>query len=258
MSGQRLGLIGGTGLGDWDALDAREARHVSTRWGEPSGALCLGRVDGQPVCFLARHGAGHRIPPHRINYRANLQALYDVGVREVIAVAAVGAMDPRLPPGAIAIPDDIIDYTWGRAHTYSDDAVEVLRHVEFTHPYHPGLRERLLRAAERAGVDCVAQGVMGVSQGPRLESAAEVQRMIRDGCTMVGMTAMPEAALAAELGMAYAGIAVSVNWAAGVGDGDIHGEIERSLAEGMGRAKAVIRALLQDPVRLGGGAQGLA
>lgn len=239
-----IGLIGGTGLGDWDAIESAEHRVATTAWGEPSGPLRLGRIDGMPVCFIARHGPGHRIPPHRINYRANLQALHDAGVRTVIAVAAVGSMDRDFPPGAISVPADLIDYSWGRSHTYSDDADHPLVHVEFTAPYSPTVRRALLAAAAEAGVECLDGGVMAVTQGPRLESAAEVRRLVNDGCTMVGMTAMPEAALAAERGIAYGGIAVSVNWAAGVGDGDIHGEIQRSLVEGMGRAQRVIRAAL--------------
>lgn len=244
MSEVPLGLIGGTGLGAWDAIEGGERRTVQTPWGAPSGPLLHGRIDGHRVCFIARHGPGHRIPPHRINYRANLQALHDAGVRRVVAVAAVGSMDTAFPPGAIAVPDDLIDYTWGRVHSYSDDADHALHHVEFTAPYAPAVRKVLLAAARGAGIECGDGGVMAVTQGPRLESAAEIRRLVRDGCRMVGMTAMPEAALAAELGIAYGGIAVSVNWAAGIGDGDIHGEIERSLAEGMGRAQAVIRAAL--------------
>lgn len=236
-----IGLIGGTGLDDWDAITERRPVSAITPWGTPSGPLVRGELDGCPVCFLARHGEGHRIPPHRINYRANIQALHDAGIRHLIAVCAVGSMDPAMPPGTIGVPADLIDYTCGRAHTYSDDAEHPLQHVEFTEPFDAGMRRLLLEAAQVAAVPCVDGGVLGVTQGPRLETAAEIRRMMADGCSLVGMTAMPEAALAAELGMRYAVLAVSVNWAAGFGGGAIHEAIERSISEGMDCAKRVIR-----------------
>jgi 5'-methylthioinosine phosphorylase len=240
----RLAVIGGTGMNDWPGLIVNERRVVDTVYGAPSAELVFGRYAGQPVIFLARHGAGHRLPPHRINYRANIQALADVGVTHVIAIAAVGAIAADFAPGEVGLPDDVIDYTYGREHTYSDGAEAPLLHVEFTEPFDAGLRTQLLRAAADTGTPLRGGGVLAVTQGPRLESAAEVRRLARDGCHMVGMTTLPEAALARERGLAYAALAVSVNWAAGLGSGDIHAEIDASVAQGMARVRDLLSALL--------------
>src|SRR6185503_3674993 len=137
---------------------------------------------------LPRHGEGHKVPPHLINYRANLWALKDAGVRSVIAIAAVGGIGRKMKPAAVAVPDDLIDYTWGREHTYFDGVRAPLQHVDLSEPYAPALRGALLAGARKAGVRLVNGGVMGITQGPRLESPAEIARMKRDGCTMVGMT----------------------------------------------------------------------
>src|SRR6185503_2004857 len=179
-----------------------------------------------------------------INYRANLWALKDAGVASVIAISAVGGIARSMPPAAVAVPDDLVDYTWGREHTYFDGVRAPLKHIEFTEPYTAALREALLAAARRAGVKLVKGGVMGVTQGPRLETPGEIARMKRDGCTMVGMTGMPEASLAREVELGYACLALSVNWAAGIGNGDIHGEIERCIAEGMRKVRAVLAKAL--------------
>ena len=239
----RLGLIGGTGLNAWSELVVEEQREVPTPYGAASAPLQIGTLAGQPVCFLPRHGQGHKIPPHCINYRANLWALHSAGVQNVIAVAAVGSMDKALPPGAIAAPDDLIDYSWGREHSYSSSPDQPLLHVEFTAPFCPTLRAKLLEAAGRAQVPILDQGVLGVTQGPRLESAAEIRRLTRDGCSMVGMTTMPEAGLARELQMNYACLALSVNWAAGLGEGEIHAQIEESIAAGVSKIQATVLAL---------------
>lgn len=247
-----LAVIGGTGMNRWPGLEIDEQRVIDTPYGAPSAPLCIGRVHGVRAVFLARHGEGHAIPPHAINYRANLWALQQAGVRSIVAVAAVGGIAPWLPPGHVAVPVDLIDYTWGRAHSYSDGAGAPLRHVEFTAPYAERVRRELLHAALAQRIDVAEGGVMAVTQGPRLESAAEIRRIKRDGCDMVGMTGMPEAALARELGLDYACLAVSVNWAAGLGEGSIHGEIEQSIEQGMARVRAVLAAALpalraQDP-----------
>jgi 5'-methylthioinosine phosphorylase len=239
-----IAVIGGTGMNDWPGLEVVDRRTATTPYGEPSAPLVVGRLRGVEVAFLARHGVGHKLPPHAINYRANLWALKHHGARRVIAIAAVGGIARTLPPAAVAVPEDLVDYTWGRAHTYSDGGEAPLQHVDFSAPYTPALRQALLAAARKAKVKLVDGGVMGVTQGPRLESPAEIRRLKRDGCTMVGMTGMPEAALARELGLDYAALAVSVNWAAGLGSGDIHGEIERSLAEGMRKVRAVLAEAL--------------
>jgi 5'-methylthioinosine phosphorylase len=238
-----IAVIGGTGMNAWQDLCILRAQPVSTPYGETSAPLTYGRIGATEVIFLPRHGEGHKLPPHRINYRANLRALKDAGVRSVVAIAAVGGIAKTMKPAAVAVPDDVVDYTWGREHTYWDGPGP-MQHVDFSEPYAPRVRKALLAGARRAGVKLVDGGVMGVAQGPRLESPAEIARMKRDGCTMVGMTGMPEAALAAELGLEYAALAVSVNWAAGLGSGDIHGEIERTIADGMRKVRAVLARAL--------------
>lgn len=241
----RTAVIGGTGMDQWPGLQIESTVQADTPYGAPSAPLIYGRVDGHPALFLARHGPGHRIAPHCINYRANLWALHAAGVREVVAISAVGAIAPWFEPGRIALPIDLIDYTWGRAHSFSDGSAHAgLQHVELTHPYTPDLRGRLLGATRGSGVDLAGEGVMAVTQGPRLETPAEIARLRRDGCDMVGMTGMPEAALAAELGLAYACIAVSVNWGAGIGSTGIHDEISASIEAGMTKVRATLLRLL--------------
>lgn len=204
-------------MNTWPGLEIIKRLESYTTYGKPSAPLIVGRIAGVEALFLARHGEGHKIPPHAINYRANLKALADAGVTQVIAIAAVGAIAPWFAPGEVAVPADLIDYTHGRAHTYSDgEPGSALEHVELTQPYTPSLRKALFDAAAASGTKVSGEGVMAITQGPRLETPAEIQRLKRDGCDLVGMTGMPEAALAAELGMAYACLAVSVNWAAGL------------------------------------------
>ena len=239
-----IAIIGGTGMNQWPGLTIQRLQPVETPYGEPSAPLTYGRVHGTDVIFLPRHGEGHKLPPHRINYRANIQALKDAGVRSVIAIAAVGGIAKSMKPAAVAVPDDVIDYTFGREHTFFDGVRAPLSHVDFSEPYAPRLRRALLQGARRAGVKLVDGGVVGVTQGPRLESPAEIARLKRDGCTMVGMTGMPEAALAREAGLDYACLALSVNWAAGLGSGDIHAEIERTVADGMKKVRAVLARTL--------------
>lgn len=239
-----VAVIGGTGMNDWPGLSILRAQPVGTPYGDPSAPLTYGRIYGVDVIFLPRHGEGHKVPPHLINYRANVWALKDAGVRSVIAIAAVGGIAKAMKPAAVAVPDDVIDYTFGREHTFFDGVRAPLSHVDFSEPYAPRLRQALLKGARRAGVKLVDGGVVGVTQGPRLESPAEIARMRRDGCTMVGMTGMPEAALAREAELDYACLALSVNWAAGLGSGDIHAEIERTVADGMKKVRAVLARTL--------------
>jgi purine nucleoside phosphorylase len=195
--------------------------------------------------FLPRHGSPHRFPPHRVNYRANLWALREAGADQVLAVSAVGGITGEYRPGTLAAPDQLIDYSWGREQTYFDSADMPLMHVDFTHPYEGRLRKLLLASAAGQSSDIIDGGCIGVSQGPRLESAAEVERARRDGCDMAGMTSLPEAALARELGLDYAGIAVVSNWGAGVSGGLISEEdIAETLKEPMTRVRALIDALI--------------
>ncbi|MDP9141471.1 MAG: S-methyl-5'-thioinosine phosphorylase [Pseudomonadota bacterium] len=242
-----IAIIGGTGLNQWTDLSITRRETVQTPYGAPSAPLVYGQVSGVEVIFLARHGEGHKLPPHAINYRANLWALHAAGVNAVVAVAAVGGIAAWFAPGEVAIPDDVLDYTWGREHSYSDGREgSPLKHVEFSHPYTPGLREVLQSAAEHSDVRIAGAGVMAVTQGPRLESPAEIRKLQRDGADMVGMTGMPEAALAAELDLDYACLAVSVNWAAGVqGLDDIHAQIEQSIAQGMGKVRKILAQALR-------------
>lgn len=240
-----LAVIGGTGLTELPELVIERREVVTTPWGAPSGPLTHGRLHGRAVVFLARHGHGHNIPPHKVNYRANLWALRAVGAPRVLAVAAVGGIRADMRPGRIAFPDQVVDYTWGRAHTFFEDDLERVIHVDFTQPYDEPFRATLIAAARRAGLEAVEEGCYGAAQGPRLESKAEIDRMERDGCALVGMTGMPETALARELGLAYACCAVVANRAAGRNGGDdIHAQIARHLDEGMARVRRLLGALL--------------
>ncbi len=227
-------IIGGTGLSKIDGLEITGRKQLTTPYGNPSADYVLGRSAGTDVIFLARHGNPHSIPPHRINYRANLWGLKELGATTVIAAAAVGGITHEMSPGRIVIPTQLIDYSYGREHTFFADELDQVTHIDFSHPYHEPLRRQLLEAATKAGIPVCDQGVYGCTQGPRLESIAEIQRMQRDGCDLVGMTGMPEAALARELELDYAACAVIANWAAGKSENIITmAEIERNLEQGM-------------------------
>lgn len=212
-----LAIIGGTGLTQLASLDVTRRSVVRTPYGEPSGALTFGTIRGTEVIFLARHGYGHTIPPHEVNYRANIWALHSQGAKDVVSVASVGGIRRDLEPGMLVAPDQIIDYTYDRRSTFFSSADHSFTHIDFTFPYCEGLRQRLIQAAAAAGEQLVAGGTYAATQGPRLETAAEVERLERDGADMVGMTGMPEAALAREIGLCYAAVAVIVNHAAGRG-----------------------------------------
>lgn len=211
----RLGIIGGSGLAKLENLEISKREMVQTPYGEPSGPLLSGLLSGHEVVFLARHGYGHTIPPHKINYRANIWAFRALGVNDIIAAAAVGGIRDDMGPGQIAVPDQLIDYTSMRDSTYFEGGEEGIEHIDFTYPYSQRLRQALIKASEAADIELVRDGTYGVTQGPRLETTAEINRLERDGCSMVGMTAMPEAALARELNLDYATCAFVVNWAAG-------------------------------------------
>jgi len=242
-----LGIIGGTGLTQLANLEITHRQVARTPYGEPSGALTFGRICGQEVIFLARHGYGHTIPPHEVNYRANLWALKDQGVDRVVSVATVGSIHPELIPGMLVIPDQIIDYTHGRAATYFVESNKAVTHLDFTFPYCDRMRTALLQAASSAGISLRDGGVYAAVQGPRLETAAEINRMERDGADMVGMTGMPEAYLARELSLCYAAVGVVVNHAAGRGlsaDGIQMEEIQSVLGEVMLQVRHLLEQLV--------------
>lgn len=241
-----LAIIGGSGLTKLPGLHITHRQVVRTPYGEPSGALTHGELDGHPVVFLARHGYGHTIPPHLVNYRANIWALKEQGVSHIVSLATVGGIHPQLTPGRMAVPDQIIDYTHGRETTFSQYGECAVTHLDFTWPYCEAMRQSCMAALREAGEDFMAGGVYGCVQGPRLETKAEIDRMAVDGADMVGMTGMPEAYLARELDLCYAAICASINWAAGRGDSAqaISAEgIETVLAGVMERARTVLAHL---------------
>ena len=211
-------VIGGTGLYRLPGLDNIRRQSLQTPFGSPSSEIVCGDFHGHRFAFLARHGEDHSLAPHRVHYRANIHALHQLGARAVIGVNAVGGIRADMGPRVIAVPDQIIDYTWGRSSSFCDAEGAQVRHVDFTEPYTPDLRAALLEAASRAGVAVVDGGCYGATQGPRLETRAEIARMRRDGCDLVGMTGMPEAVLARELDLPYACLALVANWAAGCDD----------------------------------------
>ncbi len=242
-----LAIIGGSGLAQLSNLEVSRRQVVRTPYGEPSGALTFGKIAGHAVVFLARHGYGHTIPPHEVNYRANVWALHAQGVQNVLAIAAVGGIRHDLAPGALVVPDQIIDYTHDRAGTFFTLTDRGVHHIDFTLPYCQTLRAACLKAAQQAGEKALDGGVYAATQGPRLESAAEINRLERDGADMVGMTGMPEAALAREIGLCYATIAVVVNYAAGRGSSrqgiDMHALAAVS-QQAMGRVRLILEPLV--------------
>jgi len=242
-----LAVIGGSGLTRLASLEETRREVVRTPYGEPSGTLVFGRIGRQEVVFLPRHGHQHTIPPHRVNYRANLWALVKAaGAEAIVSVASVGGIRADLAPGTLVVPHQIIDTTWGRPHTFCDGLDAPVQHVDFTEPYDAGLRARLLCAVEAAGLRAAGSAVYAATQGPRLETAAEIERLARDGADVVGMTGMPEAGLARELATPYAAISVVANWAAGRGDAahaiPLEG-IEAVLNEALDKVRRVIEHL---------------
>jgi 5'-methylthioinosine phosphorylase len=241
-----LAIIGGTGLTKLESLKISDREIVHTPYGEPSGPLSHGVLYGKDIMFLPRHGYGHTIPPHKVNYRANLWALKEAGAKCVFAVAAVGGIRGDMLPGQLVIPDQIIDYTWSRVNTFFEEGLKQVIHIDFTHPYAEALRQKILQAAAAASVPVINGVTYAATQGPRLETAAEINRLERDGCGVVGMTGMPEAALARELELDYATCAVVANWAAGRGKGEITmKEIEAELAGGMKKVAKILAQLVK-------------
>jgi 5'-deoxy-5'-methylthioadenosine phosphorylase len=248
MDANSYAIIGGTGLTRLRGLEITRREVLETPYGEPSAPLAIGSLHGREIVFLSRHGDRHTIPPHRVNYRANLWALKHLGISRVISVCAVGGITRDTGPGVIMIPDQIIDYTWSRAHTLFEEDLDAVTHIDFTEPYCEELRQVLLAAAGRAGTAVLANGTYGATQGPRLETTAEINRMERDGCTVVGMTGMPEASLAREFGLCYAACAVSANAAAGRASGPITmTDIEATLQDGMQRVRRILEQVITAP-----------
>ncbi len=243
-----LGIIGGSGLTRLSNLEVTRRLVARTPYGEPSGALTFGRIAGVDVVFLARHGYGQTIAPHEVNYRANIWALKQQKIEGVISVASVGGISADMQPGIIVVPDQIIDYTWGRKNTFFEGGETLVTHIDFTEPFSVQLRRRIVDAARACGEALVEGAVYAVSQGPRLETAAEVDRMERDGADVVGMTGMPEAALAREAGLDYAAIAIVTNSAAGRAD-SLHGirlqDIEQVLQRSLARVHRIIEKLIR-------------
>jgi 5'-methylthioinosine phosphorylase len=241
-----LAVIGGSGLYQFPGLENVSRRAMETPYGPASGEVVVGDFAGKRLAFLARHGESHTLAPHRVNYRANLWALHALGARRVIGVNAVGGIRADMGPRVLVVPDQLIDYTHGRITSFCDaEGVEV-RHIDFSEPYTASLRRALLQAAEQAGIAVVDGGCYGATQGPRLETRAEIARMKRDGCDLVGMTGMPEAALARELELDYACLALVANFAAGCGDeAEISiEEIFAHLAAATAQVPVLLRAML--------------
>ncbi len=229
-----IAIIGGSGFTSLNGLEITRKQIQQTPYGEPSGPLTFGVFSEREIVFLHRHGNPYFIPPHEINYRANIWALSENNVENIISVNAVGGITQEMFPGRLVIPEQLIDYTWGRRHTYFDEGTDNLTHIEFTNPYSETLRKHLIEAGKSAKLDIYAGGTYGATQGPRLETAAEINRMEKDGCDIVGMTGMPETVLARELEINYASISVVANWAAGKSKETINMEmIENNLNQGI-------------------------
>ncbi len=247
-----IGVIGGSGF--YSLLEQAETVRVDTPYGEPSGELTVGTLAGRRVAFLPRHGVDHRFPPHRVPYRANLWALRSVGVRQVVTGSAVGSLLPELGPGALVLPDQILDRTWGRPHTYSDGEAGVA-HLSFSDPYCPVGRAGAQRAAEAAGLALTGTGTLAVINGPRFSTRAESVDYRRSGATIIGMTAMPEAALARELALCFTSLCLVTDHDSGVevGTGVTHAEVLATFAANLPKLRELLVATLAElPAEQGG------
>lgn len=243
----KIAIIGGTGLTSLTGLEITGRKIIQTPFGEPSGPLVQGTLSGKNVFFLPRHGAGHTIPPHKINYRANIWALKEAGVEQIIAVNAVGGIREDMQPSTLIIPDQIIDYTWSRTNSFFEESLSQVVHIDFTYPFCPALREQIIKIADKNNIDVIKEGTYAATQGPRLETAAEVNRLEKDGCHLVGMTCMPEAALAKEKEICYASISVVANLAAGRGDEELTMEmIEHHLTTGMDKVRKLLEVIIPE------------
>jgi len=241
----KIAIIGGTGLTSLTGVEITETREVDTPFGSPSSALSFGRLGDKEIIFLPRHGKPHAIAPHKINYRANIYALKENGIENIIAVNAVGGITSEMYPERIVIPEQIIDYTYGRNHTFYEDNLDEVTHIDFTKPYNVTLRKQLLGVNAISDLNAFVGSVYAATQGPRLETAAEIDKLEKDGCDIVGMTGMPEAALARELDINYVCLALVVNWAAGKSDEEITMTlIEKHLEQGIGKVKRILKEFI--------------
>ncbi len=241
----KLAIIGGSGLTSMEGLEITHKTTCETSYGQPSAKLVHGHYAGKEIIFLPRHGDPHNIPPHRVNYRANLQALKDNGVTAILSINAVGGITHEMEPGRLVIPDQIIDYTWGRKHTFFEEELSHVTHVDFTHPFSANIRELIINTAQTLQLDVLPHATYGATQGPRLESAAEIKQMEQDGCDIVGMTGMPETALARELEINYASISIVVNWTAGKSDEEITmAMIEKNMNTALEKVYTLLSAVL--------------
>lgn len=209
-----IGIIAGSGLQELGCEEIVETITLETPFGEPSDLYRICSISGAKAAFLPRHGIPHHIPPHKINYRANIWGFKKLGIRKVISINAVGGIKEGLKPGVIVIPDQVFDMTHGRENTFFDKDEVV--HIDLTEPFCKGLRELLFCAAENIGIPLVRSGTYACTNGPRLETGAEIRYFSTIGADIVGMTVMPEASLAREAEICYASISVVTNYAAGI------------------------------------------
>lgn len=248
----KIGVIGGSGLGSIKNLDITHREMVNTPYGSPSCPIVFGSMCGEEIVFIPRHGIAHTIAPHHINYQANIWAMKSLDITHVIAINAVGGITREMSPLKLVFPHQIIDYTHSRQNTFNDDSSGTVTHVDFTNPYDENLRGVLSSIAEKYNIDHESRAVYGATQGPRLETAAEIRRMENDGCDIVGMTGMPEAVLARELELKYASCSVVVNWAAGKGGEQVitMNEIEKNIKQGMNSVYALLTNVLPELTNL--------
>ena len=241
----KIAIIGGTGLTSIQGLEITNREVVQTPFGEPSGPLVQGIFSGNNVYFLPRHGSGHTIPPHKVNYRANIWALKDVGVEKVISINAVGGIRQDMQASMLVIPDQIIDYTVSRINTFFEEGLNQVVHIDFTDPFCEELRQSIISTADKHSIDVIREGTYASTQGPRLETSAEINRLEKDGCDLVGMTCMPEAALAREKELCYASISVVANLAAGRGSEELSMDvIEKNLNNGMTQVRKLLELVI--------------
>ncbi len=240
----RLAIIGGSGSGLLP-FDLNTEAAPETAWGRASAATTCWSAGEHELMFLPRHGVDMTIAPHRVNYRANMQLVKQFAADWVVAVNSVGGISAAASPGWLVIPDQLVDYSWGRKHSYYEGESGELEFIDFTEPYSPELRQNLIRAARQIGAEHLDSATYAVTQGPRLETAAEIDRLERDGCHIVGMTAMPEAGLARELDMPYASLSIVVNRAAGRGATALHDEMDQYHAQGMATVARILTELQQ-------------